>query len=454
MLLKRTIYIFVLIGVFLYVFLFCFCDNIVNYYNYVNIVVFVMYSMLLMWSVEREENFYTFPRLGISVFVYSLFVVSLYLDLSFFYTNNSFFWDYTDPYVYFRMDEKLLNHEIPFVEMPAYIATTYGWGFDDWGANISQMLFLYLIPSRYFFFLMQIVLSSIGALFLFDICSKIMQKEHAYIAALSYSISSFTIYYLCSFRKENIMVFIILLCFWLFYRYLSSKKMSVLILAIVSTFPLLYFRPVIIALILVAFFSYFVSNNWGSSKMIPLLFVLIIVLVMAFSFIFETFNHYTAGGDLSKNENYQDTSTFGIIVSAIGAMIGPFPQVFLLDIKDISQLPLYGSGLLFKLFLFVFFWVGFARVIKKRFSEVLPLYVFCVLEMILLAVLNDGLELRKALPHVAIFYIASFWYISKLDSEMATAGSTHYFIPYIQTKNLHILIASFVFIASIFWNTR
>ena len=289
MLLKRTIYIFVLIGVFLYVFLFCFCDNIVNYYNYVNIVVFVMYSMLLMWSVEREENFYTFPRLGISVFVFSLFVVSLYLDLSFFYTNNSFFWDYTDPYVYFRMDEKLLNHEIPFVEMPAYIATTYGWGFDDWGANISQMLFLYLIPSRYFFFLMQIVLSSIGALFLFDICSKIMQKEHAYIAALSYSISSFTIYYLCSFRKENIMVFIILLCFWLFYRYLSSKKMSVLILAIVSTFPLLYFRPVIIALILVAFFSYFVSNNWGSSKMIPLLFVLIIVLVMAFSFIFETF---------------------------------------------------------------------------------------------------------------------------------------------------------------------
>ena len=91
MLLKGTIRTFVLVGILLYAFLFCYCQNSISYYNFVNVVVFFAYGMLLMWSVGREETYYTYSRLGLCVFTYSLLVVCLYMDLSFYYTKNSFF---------------------------------------------------------------------------------------------------------------------------------------------------------------------------------------------------------------------------------------------------------------------------------------------------------------------------------------------------------------------------
>ena len=356
--------------------------------------------------------------------------------------------------MYFLMDERLLNHEIAFFDIPSFITSTYGWGFADWGANMSQMLFLQLIPSRYFYFFMQTVVGTIGALMLFDICGKIMKKEHAFIASLSYSIASFSVFYHCSFRKEHIMVFVIISGYWFFYKYLSNKKIIYLLLALFVSLFVLLFRPVVTILIWVAFFSYFVANGWGSSKMIPTLFALFIISSLAFSFIYDSIDHYTAGGDVTQNENYAHATTFSIMVSSIGVLIGPFPQLLFLKNLVASQIPLYGSGLLFKFFLFVFFWRGFVASIKNRVSTVLPLYVYCILEMVALAVVNDGLELRKAMPHISIFYIAAFWYISKYDSEVEADDSKPYIIPYVQTKHVWFITACFVFVASIFWNTR
>lgn len=455
MLLKRTILTFLFTGLLLYVVLMLYCQDTASYYNFVNVIVFLTYTMVLLWSIGRKEEYYTYSRLGKCVFIYSLCAVCLYLDMSFHYTNNTFYWDFTDPYQYFLMNERMLENDIPFSEMPAYITSFHRrWGFDDWGANISQMLFLKIIPSRYFLFFTQIVLGAIGAMMFFNLCGKIMKKEYAYIASLSYSIASFSIFYYSSFRKESIMVFLVIFCYWLFYQYFPNKNKVFLLLASLAAMLLFFFRPAVSILILVGFFSYFAAEEWGSRKMIPLFVVVLIILALSASIISASADRYTAGG-ITENENYVDATPFSIAVSSIGVAIGPFPQLLFLDTIVASHLPLYGNGLLLKFLMFLYFWRGFIECIKERTAMVMPLYVFIVLEMVALAIMNDGLELRKSMPHIPIFYMATFWFISKYDENIETNADTslRYIVPYIRTNYICILTACFVFLATFIWNS-
>jgi hypothetical protein len=77
------------------------------------------------------------------------------------------------------------------------------------------------------------------------------------------------------------------------------------------------------------------------------------------------------------------------------------------------------------------------------------------MEMVALAVMNDGLELRKALPHLPIFYIATFWFMSKYDAQMEAAPEEKppYIIPHVSTKNVYILTTCIVIMATFVWNT-
>ena len=281
-----------------------------------------------------------------------------------------------------------------------------------------------------------------------------MKTEHAYIASLSYSIASFTIFYYSSFRKESIMVFLIIFSYWLFYQYFPNKNKVFLVLAFFATLLLFFFRPAVSILMMVGYFSYFVANQWGSRKMLPLVVVVLVVLALSASVISNSAERYTAGG-ITENENYVDATPFSIAVSSIGVAIGPFPQLLFLDTIKASHLPLYGSGLLLKFLVFLYFWRGFIDCIKEKAAMAMPLYVFVVLEMMALAIMNDGLELRKAMPHIPMFYMATFWYISKYDenTETDTDKPLPYIIPHVKTNLLCILIACFVYLATFVWNS-
>ena len=186
------------------------------------------------------------------------------------------------------------------------------------------------------------------------------------------------------------------------------------------------------------------------------MFVLLILVGLSFSFVADTADRYTAGGDLSKNENYVGATKFSIMVSSVGVMIGPFPQLLQLGLTKVSQLPLYGSGLLFKFILFLAFWNGFVVCLKKRDAVALPLFVFTVLEMAALAVVNDGLELRKSLPHLATFYMAVFWFLSKYDEQTVKEDKMPalYPAPRVRPKFVLISLVTLIFLLSLVWNTR
>ena len=452
-LLKITIQIYIWIGVFLFAVLIPYCDGTIHYYNLINVLLFLSYAIVMWCTMGREEHYYTYGRLASTVFLYSIVFVGLYLQMSYFYTDDTFYWDYTDPYVYYGIDVKLIDNEVPFFEQPEWIERYKGWDFSDWGASISQTLFLKIIPSRYFLFFIQTIVGVAGAAMLFGIGKKIMRIDYAYIAALSYSISSYCIFYYASFRKEVFMVFIVIASFWSFYQYMSSRNKMYLWLFIIITALLLFFRPEIIGLMLMGVASYYIGKRINKKNAPYIIILFVVAIGLSLSVIISMMNSLSE--DVAKSENFAHASSFTVVVSSVGALIGPFPQMLQLGQDDMSQLPLYGPGLLLKFILLLAFWNGFVESLKNLEATVFPLFFFTILEMVALAVWIDGLELRKAMPHICTFYIAAFWFISKYDKRVTEEGHLSGLYPLKKVKPEILLfgLAMLVFFSTFVWNT-
>ena len=412
------------------------------------------YVIILWCNIGKDEEYYSYGRLGITVFSYSIIFVFMLLDASVYYSGDTYFWDYTDPYAYSQVDNAIVESETPFLDQPVLIQKLWpNWGFQDWGASMTQSLFLNLIHSRYFLFTVQTAVGAVGAMLMYSFGKEIMQPAYAYMAALTYSISSFSIFYYASFRKEIFMVLIVIVCFWAFYKYLSSKNIGFLALSFFMAILMAFFRGAVTGLMLIGIMSYFGGRKLNKNNAKPVLFLILAVLAISAPVIIAKLNSFA--DDLSRNENYVDTTPFGIVTSTVGVLIGPFPQLVQLGVTNMSQLPWYGPGLLLKFMLFLAFWNGFVHVLKKWEVTIFPLFVFTILEMIALAIMNDGLELRKAMPHISTFYIAAFWFISEYDKRTETEDSTPPLLPLPKAKPEMVLfgLSLFVFFATFVWDT-
>ena len=453
-LLKTTIHIYIWAGIILFSVLGFLCEDIISYYNFINILFFISFIIIVRCSMGQKEGYYSHGRLGITVFCYSVIFEALMLDASIYYTGDTYFWDYTDPYGYALVDDAIVESETPFFDQPDLIHKLWPrWDFQDWGASMSQSLFLNLIHSRYFLFISQTTLSTIGAMLMFGFGKELMSPAYAYMVALSYSISSFSIFYCASYRKEIFMVFITIAFFWAFYRFLSRKNIAFLIIAFFMAFLMAFFRAAVTGLMLLGMASYFGGKKLNKNNAKPVLFIILAVLVVAFPVILVMLN--SIGVDFSSNENYVDATPFGIVTSTVGVLIGPFPQLLQIGDTNMSYVAWYGPGLLFKFILFLSFWNGAVVCFRKWKVMILPLFVFTILEMLSLAIMNDGLELRKAIPHISTFYIAAFWFISEYDecAEKEQSVPALYPLPKVKPEIVLFGLTLLVVVATFAWDT-
>lgn len=89
--------------------------------------------------------------------------------------------------------------------------------------------------------------------------------------------------------------------------------------------------------------------------------------------------------------------------------------------------------------------------IRARHAIAYPLFVFAILEMSGLALVADGLELRKALPHIPIYILAAFWWMSEYDEDVdELIYQTRY---YVWSRRIFNLCVIFILFTTIVWNT-
>ena len=132
-------------------------------------------------------------------------------------------------------------------------------------------------------------------------------------------------------------------------------------------------------------------------------------------------------------------------VNILSQAIGPIPTIIA---SDKTSTLFYISGLIYRMLLALPFWWGIIYIYKTKSHIIYPLILFIILEMIALAFLMDGLELRKAIPHIPFVFIIAFWFLDKYDNNIIQFKRIKRFKHFVKFSMFLIILIIFA------WNFR
>ena len=443
--LSKMIRSYLFIGLASYLIIFLYWLNSINYYNILNTTVLLSYAYLLWICVNKEDEYFNNRRLWLTVFIYSMVFVSLYLLLSYYYVGDTFLFSYRDAKVYERFSFKM--KDMGFMEALNYISN---WSFDDWGAPMGMAFILKIVPSKLFVNFCYVLMNSLVALLLFDMGKMIgMSKKYAYMSSLSYSIASYSMFMMGTFLKEEMFILLIILSMWGLYKYRDSSKIEYLLLGGVASFLIIFFR---VPTALFVWLSYAVLLLLGKGSHLKKgLFALlgIAVSMLVLGLWQYSVSRYANEGDVTSSVTYATTSMFQKIIGFVSVLIGPFPTLYHITGTTLKYRALTGAGELFKFVLFLPYWKGLILCIKSKKTELYPLYVFTIGSMLgLLIVLR--IDFRFAMPSMPLFMLAAFWYMDQYDTDAdESVKATRYY--YWTNTELKVCLC-LVFLVTLAWN--
>ena len=416
-----------------------------------NIVTFLIYLYLLLYCFEQPKSFYSPSHLVVIVFVYTSLMVIIYNYITYIYTDNFFMFDATDPMTYHR-------HSLIMASKSFYGGIKYylrqGYTYDDLGAVLIQSTLYRLIPSKFFLDFFFIICGLFATLGIYRISSNFMSQRYAFVCCLAYSLSSCTIFYHASGRKETFMCMLIVLFFDRYYQFRRNGAFIHLAYAAIFLLGLLFFRPAIIFLVLGSVcMGVFIQR--GKGKKGPFLLILIFASIIVLRPVFKsTFDSFLRGGDINrvievkKSENMVKGSVrFTYAVNLLAQLIGPLPTI---SSGTKAILSFYSPGLIYRVLLASLFWLGTYYVFQLKLDALYPLIFFAFLEMAALLSILEGLELRKSMPHFFVFYVIAFWFMDHYESGKKTIISKNRW----KIRMVFSLSSVLAFCLVLAWNIR
>jgi hypothetical protein len=385
---------------------------------------FVSFGTVMSNTYFQKSSFYTIENLVFIVFTYLLFVVGVYHFLSYSIDRDTFVFSKADAMFYFNESMRMSKMDIS--ESFRYLSKL--GNFDDWGVFLWISTMFRIIPSKLFLNFSYCIMGTISAVMLFNIGRNLMQRRYAYMAALSFSIASFTALFHAQCLKETIVVFLVIISFNSFYIFLRNKNFWFLAFSLLWSLSLLLFR-IPISLLLIISFGLTLIFIFHKRILVPSVILALIIYSISF-FRDYTYDRYLRGGDINViMERKMELSNGGGILNEtadpLAAVIGPFPSIF---IKAIVPTPLYASGLLYRLLLALPFLLGAIYAFRHKYQKIYPLVFFFLMNAIGVIISTKGLELRLSLPHLAMMYLVAFWLLAKYDYRMIRRRISNKFI--------------------------
>lgn len=388
---------------------------------YSAITVFLLFAFitqvaLLIWYSQGETNSYSEKELFIAVLLYSFFLGGIIISMSyFFYGGEKFLFEDPDAVFYYR--EGIRTQDLGFVENTKRIVTKFG--FDDWGALLFSNIMLSIIPSFFFMNIFYLLIGAITTVLLFRIGKYFMPESYSFMAALAYSTSSYMMMFHCTFLKESLFVFLVVCVIYFFNKSIADGDHKALLAVFFFIILILFYRPPLIAFLLVALGTYYAITQRGKAVSVFLYGIIVVGLVVSMAFMQSQMDHYTEGGDtdelLAENGSQNYSGGFNYLVGWFVSFFGPFPTLFPLASLGPRNMNFYGAGLVYKLFMAFPLWIGVFYAVKRFNLNIIPLLVFTLVEMAATGFIMASFELRKVLLHVPFTYIIAYYGIYQLE---------------------------------------
>lgn len=381
----------------------------------VSILSFISYYFVLQSQLFKSEQFYTKKRLLQIVFFYGFFYISIFNLLSYVYNDNFFVFSEVDAGTYHVESLKMISKT--FSEGIDYILSE--GTFEDFGAVLVISTLYRVIESNLVVNIFYLFLSLYTGIGLFKIGQHLMPNKFAFLSALTFSISSFYLWFNSSGLKESVLVFLVVQCFLNYYNFIKLRKPKHIVYLILFLLSLMLFRPAIMFLIIGSMALGVLLSKRKNVDGIFLSIILFAIIAFAGSYITLILNRFLGGGidQMIAGKESEGMIKGGVIftylVNTIAGLIGPFPTLLP---NEKTLLSFYAPGLIYKIFISIPFLFGIVYVFIKKKIIYYPIALFVLLEMSSLVFILEALELRKSLPHFPFIYLISFGFISSYAS--------------------------------------
>ena len=391
----------------------------------VTVFAFITQVALLIWHSSEDRVHYSEKSLFFIVLFYGLLLGSLIVVVSNYYGGEEFLFEDPDAVLYYKEGMKSVDYG--FIENMKRYTTNHP--FTDWGALTFSSFMLSLIPSFYFVNIFYIFTGAISAVLLFRIGKRFMSDSYAYLAALSYSTSSYLILFHCTFLKESLFVLLVIYVMYFFYKSIIDGKNGALLGVLVFVILVAFFRTAVVAFLLASLTCYYAVTQRGNAISIFLYGIIAVGLVGSMAYLQTQMEFYTAGGDrdviLAESGSANYSGGFNFFVGWFASLFGPFPTLFPTEALGPVTMNFYGAGLIYKLFLAIPIWVGIFFAVKNFDVIMIPLVVFVVIEIAASAYVMASLELRKVMLHIPFTYILAFYGLYQLEKNKTSIATKH-----------------------------
>jgi hypothetical protein len=412
--LKRINIFYLIISIFLYIILFNNSSDEFNFIVPLAIFTTIIYSITLHLSYQIQKSR---TILAIEVFIYSAIFIFLYNSISYTYRGNFFLFSESDAVFYETQVLKLID--MPFSEAIAYYLTYMS--LDDLGMILILLPLYYINDSNLLLNLFYLFVNILIALNIFSLSQNFMSKKYAFLVSISYTLSSFSLFFHSSGLKESFMVLLIILSYNFYYKFLKNKNFLYLLLSLMFISSLLFFRPAISAMIIISLGLGSILQKKASFTIKIISSLIIIFLIAIADILIAIVNHYMVGGfdtliySRESEGMIIGSLSFTYAVNILAQLIGPLPTLIS---ENKVMLTFFAPGLIYRILLSFPFWLGVLYIYKTKNDKLYPLVFFVIMEMSALALLLEGLEFRKALPHIGIVFIIAFWFMDKYDNRL------------------------------------
>lgn len=389
---------------------------------------FFVYTLALLWAFylllwflhAQEDRFFSRGRLtAVSALGLGLGMGG-HLCLSQALAGNLFVFSEADAVGYHDLGLFLRDQPLSFTF--GHAAEFYRY--DDWGAVVLIPLILRLVPHKLFLNAVYFCLGLLTSRKLFDLGRRMMPPRYAFMAALTFTLSSFTLFFYASGLKEAFMICLSTLSMQAFYRFLDSRRAGALAAALFWGLGLLFFRPAVSLFLFVSQgLTLLLMQRRRAVTRYATLGGLFVGLLLLWGLMGESFTRYVGAStdqylarlDYMASEALGTRASF--VVSCVSALIGPFPSILPKSTpQGLSYLSLFAPGLLYRLMLALPFWWGLGRALHRGLVRTFPLFLFPLLEMLSLSLILEGLELRLQMSHLPPVYVFAFWSLYMWDS--------------------------------------
>ena len=420
--------------------------------DFIYINLFAIFSSIvyfLMLKLNMSMPIKSYSNRVMVIFIYTLLAIFIQNFISYFYTDNYFMFSDSDAMLYHREASKMVNMPSLSSAIDYYLK---GMGTDDLGMVLVLYPLYHIIKSNLILNFLYIFVNLITAFSIFRIAKIFISEKYAFLSSVAYSLSSFVLLFNSTGLKESFMVMLTILAFDFYYRFIESKNIIYLLIMLLFLEAIMFFRPAISVIIIASIgVSAFFSKQTGVTiKAIALIIFLIIVAVAGNSIAAEI-DDYTAGGidGLIYARTIQGSIIGGLpftyAVNVLSQSIGPIPTI--ISSKKVLTM-FYTSGLIYRVLLSFPFWLGIIYIYKEKIYKLYPLTIFVIMEMLALIFLIDGLELRKAMPHMPVVYILAFWFLDRYDNGIIKIKKSNRFRRFFYTSMFILIFLIF------YWNIR